>query len=155
MADNSGSAEAFIFFFGGGLFCLIFGLIVQTGKMKRWWIIYSTPLTPIGWFYWSIPFSFVLFAWGLVMFIPDIESRGWAFELIFYFGFIPSIIITMFRPRWLVPAWLRCLEDNHKDILPLLKKEARQMGGRAWDRRVSTQEDLEDWVAEVRRKYRR
>jgi hypothetical protein len=61
----------------------------------------------------------------------------------------------MIRPRWLVPPWLRWLEDNHKDILGLLKNEARKMGGNEWNRRVRTQEALEAWVEEVRRKHGR
>lgn len=153
MADKSDFVIAFLFFFGGGLICLLVGLIVQTGKMKRWWIIYSTPLTPIGWFYLSIPLSIVFFTWGLVMLIPDLETRGKLFEYVFYFGFVPSIVLAILRPRWLIPAWLRWLEDNHGDIIDLLRDEARQMGGREWDRQVSTQKGLEQWVAEVRRKH--
>lgn len=153
MNDASVSITTLLFFFGSGLVSLFFGLIVQTGKMKRWWIIYSTPLAPIGWFYGAIPFSLVFFAWGFVMFIPNMEIRQKAFLCVSFFGFIPSIILTMFRPRWLVPPWLRWLEDNHRDILSILKKEATQMGGITWDRRVKTQEDLEEWVEEVRQKY--
>ncbi len=122
--------------------------------MKRWWIIYSTPLTPIGWFYLAIPLSIVFFAWGFVFLIPDVQSRQKAFLYIGFFGFIPAIIIAIIRPRWLVPPWLRWLEDNHGDIIDLLRDEARQMGGREWDRQISTQKGLEQWVAEVRRKHR-
>jgi len=153
MNGASVSLIVFLFFFGAGFFFLALGLVIQTGKMKRWWLTYSTPLTPIGIAYGSLPFSFVFFVGGFVMFIPDIETRGWAIEYVFYFGFIPSIILTMIRPRWLVPSWLRWLEDNHRDILSILKKEATQMGGIKWDRRVRTHEDLEDWVDEVRQKY--
>lgn len=76
--------------------------------------------------------------------------------LAFYVG-IPlilfSVILTMWQPRWLKPKWLRWLETYDRSILPLLREEARKDGWPSWNERVKTQEGLEEWVAEVRRKH--
>ncbi len=152
MWDNSDFVIVFLFFFGGGVLFLGFGLLIQLGVIKQWWLVYDTPFTSSAAAYLSIPFSIVLFAMGLVMFIPDMSTRQKTFLYVVFFGLIPSVILAMIRPRWLVPPWLRWLEDNHKSILGLLKNEARKMGGNEWNRRVRTQSGLEEWVEEVRRK---
>jgi hypothetical protein len=54
---------------------------------------------------------------------------------------------------WIKPRWYRWLEEHHGDIIPLLQQEARAMGRWKWQRRVATQEGLEEWVAEVREKH--
>ena len=67
--------------------------------------------------------------------------------------FIVAIILAFWRPRWLVPRWLLWLEDNHGEIYDQLREEAQKLGAREWEKRVSTQEGLEAWAMEVRRKY--
>jgi hypothetical protein len=65
-----------------------------------------------------------------------------------------SLILAMWQPRWLLPQWYSWLLDKHGDIIYLLEEEARGLGGKEeWERRASTQESLEAWVAEVRRKH--
>ena len=64
-----------------------------------------------------------------------------------------SYIFAYFEPNWLSPEWYRWLKEEHGDILPYLAEEAHQMGREEWLKRVETQEDLEQWVAEVRRKH--
>ncbi len=51
------------------------------------------------------------------------------------------------------PKWLKWLEQEHGDILRLLKEEANKMPYPEWDNQVETQEGLENWVAEVRKKH--
>jgi hypothetical protein len=64
-----------------------------------------------------------------------------------------SLILAMWQPRWLLPQWYSWLLDKHGNIIYLLEEEARRLGGEEWERRASTQESLEAWVAEVRRKH--
>lgn len=66
---------------------------------------------------------------------------------------IIGIIFSLFPPPFLKPAWFRWLEREHGDIMPLLQEEVQMMGERNWDNQMQTQEDLEVWVAEVRRKH--
>jgi hypothetical protein len=63
--------------------------------------------------------------------------------------------VVIFQPKWLKPKWICWLEENQGDILDLLIEEARQTPKWTdWAERVNTQEGLERWVAEVRRKHR-
>lgn len=68
---------------------------------------------------------------------------------------IISYIISYLEPNWTAPKWYRWLKKNHGDIMPYLVRDAREMGRQAWMEQVKTQDGLEQWVAEVRRKYRR
>jgi hypothetical protein len=73
------------------------------------------------------------------------------------FGFcfwIISFVFAYLEPDWLAPAWYRWLKREHGKILPLLAQEAHQLGRDEWLKQVQTQEDLENWVTEVRRKWR-
>jgi hypothetical protein len=60
----------------------------------------------------------------------------------------------MWQPKWLLPHWYNWLRERHGKIMPFLLKEARSMRGYEWERQVSIQEGLEEWVAEVRCKYK-
>jgi hypothetical protein len=137
---------------GIGVGMLLLGINVRIGKFKSWWLAQFNPVVPEAGAYIGIPLSITLFIWCLAPFFPDIDDRRRIFD---YGGisFIATVIIVLWRPRWLLPGWLRWLEDNHQDILPLLKEDAQKMPGREWSKRVSTREGLESWVAEVRRKH--
>jgi hypothetical protein len=65
---------------------------------------------------------------------------------------ILTLALAIWQPGWLKPKWLRWLEKEHGDIIEILWEEVRKEG-HAWGRRVRTQEELEQWVAEVRRKH--
>ncbi len=138
--------------FGGiGVSALVFGILIWTGKIKSWWLLEFNPLVPEAAAYLGIPFSITLFILTLVLFVPGLEGRrqGLCYASI---SLAIAFILAVWRPRWLTPKWLLWLETHHDDILPLLKKDAQQIGGRAWSARVRTQAGLEAWVAEVRRK---
>jgi hypothetical protein len=66
-----------------------------------------------------------------------------------------GFIFAFTQPSFLKPPWLKWLEREHRDIMPLLREDAHRMGLNVWNERMQTQADLEDWVAEVRRKYGR
>jgi uncharacterized membrane protein YccC len=137
-----------------GLGGLLFGVAILTGRIKAWWLAQSIPgIVPEAAFYFGIPMGVTLLALALSLLLPDSMEKGWGSLDIVGGLFIISIIITLWRPPWLRPKWLRWLEDNHRSILSLLRREAREMGGPAWEERVRTQEDLEQWVEEVRRKH--
>lgn len=96
----------------------------------------------------------MLIVMGIGILMPNPETArliifGIAFPLICVF------LIVVFQPKWLKPQWVQWLEENHGDVLELIIEEARQASDwRDWADRVSTQEGLEDWVTEVRRKHR-
>ncbi len=136
-----------------GIGFLLLGISVRLGRFKSWWLLKFNPIVPEIGAYLGIPASITFFVWASIAFFSDVDTR----RQIFVYCGGPSLIVTfllsIWRPRWLAPKWLLWLEDYHNDVLPLLKKEAQHMGGREWEDRVYTQADLEQWVAEVRRKH--
>ncbi len=80
---------------------------------------------------------------------PELVRRIWAVG-VFPLGII-AVLVVVFQPKWLKPKWVRWLEDNHGDILEMLIEEGRRTPN--WSKRVNTQEGLEAWVTEVRRKH--
>jgi hypothetical protein len=134
------------------LIMLVWGILVRSGKVKGWWVLKDTPIVPINAVYMTLPASVSFFMSAVALLWPELDERTRLFE---YSGFvlILGIILTFWRPRWLVPRWLLWLEDNHGEIYSQLREEAQKLGAREWEKRVSTQEGLEEWAMEVRRKY--
>ena len=67
---------------------------------------------------------------------------------------VTIILIGSLTSSWLFkPAWLKWLEREHSDILPLLRVEIEKEGLSNWNNRVNTQDELKVWVLEIRRKY--
>lgn len=141
-------------FIGVGFIAL--GLGTYLGLDKFWWWSESTPVVPTGIVFGAFPAALVFFLLAYVMHNQASLSTETKDILAFYVG-IPlilfSVILTMWQPRWLKPKWLRWLETYDRSILPLLREEARKDGWPSWNERVKTQEGLEEWVAEVRRKH--
>lgn len=67
---------------------------------------------------------------------------------LFLLGGAVIFLGLLIAPRILKPAWLQELEQHHTNIMPLLRKEIEAMGHRKWNKRIKTQEDLEEWVGE-------
>jgi hypothetical protein len=61
------------------------------------------------------------------------------------------VMVLGFLVAWRIfkPDWVKWIEQNHKEIIPHIMVEIRDYG---WH--VETQEELEEWIAEIRRKYR-
>jgi hypothetical protein len=141
-----------IFLTGVGVFSITMGIVVSAGKMKSWWLLWDTPITPIAVFHIMIPGGIAFIIMGMAFLLPDIVGRRRAFGYGLLLLFI-SYILVFWQPRWLIPKWLLWLEDHHGEIYDQLREEAQKMGAREWEKRVSTQEGLEVWAMEVRRKY--
>ncbi len=151
--DNPTSV--FLVFGAIGLCFLTFGTLIRSGRSKIWFLQKSYPfIAPKAIAFALIPMGAVFLLVAIIVWIPDIETRGKTFV----YGCMPlyfvSLILAMWQPRWLLPQWYSWLLDKHGDIIYLLEEEARRLGGKEeWERRASTQESLEAWVAEVRRKH--
>jgi hypothetical protein len=139
-------------FAGMGLLFIGVGIGIRAGKKKGWWLMWDTPITPIAAAHIMIPGGIALLFWSLAALFPDLDERVRLFECGMLL-FMIAVILAIWRPRWLVPKWLLWLEDNHGEIYAQLREEAQKLGAREWEKRVSTQEGLEEWAMEVRRKY--
>lgn len=144
-----------MFFILLGIGFLAIGIMTHLGVFKGWWLTKSSPASPRSIVYGAYPMTLVWFLMAYI-FQPSVpmETRQ---QLVDYIG-IPlilcTVIFTIWQPNWLKPKWLRWLETNHSNILKLLWEEARKEEWSLWNERVKTQEGLEEWIAEVRRKHK-
>jgi hypothetical protein len=126
---------------------------------KSWWWQKSTPVVPTGIVFGSFPAALVFFIMAYIFYDYSLSQEQLNI-LTLYIGsplILLSVFLAMWRPRFMKPKWLRWLEENHGDIIHLLKEDAFEAEKRqrnSWTNRVKTQEGLEEWVIEVRHKYR-
>ncbi len=114
------------------------------------WFLTTSPYGA-GNAYAPIPFGLCMLfgATAFAPFVPD----SWRL-LLFFAGGAVAFFGIFILGRFLKPSWLRWLEREHGKIIPLLCNEIQEMGYQNWDQRINTQQDLEQWVEEVRRKRR-
>ena len=148
--------SAMIFLLGVGISGLMIGILMRLGIWKLWFVVERIPVLVIPSFvYGSIPLGLAFLILGISIRIVSGSSDA---RVIFFCVVLPllatSIAFAIWQPSWLEPAWYHWLKKHHSSIIPILQKEARAMGRWKWQRRVSTQEGLEAWVEEVRRKHR-
>jgi len=137
-----------------GLISIGLGIWTRLGRNRTWYLVPNYyVLLPKGGRY-ALPImglAIILMGASLFMPTPALARSLWLYG-VFPLMFL-SLLIVIFQPKWLKPAWVRWLEENHGDILEILIEEARKTPDwRDWGKRVSTQEGLEEWVGEVRRK---
>jgi hypothetical protein len=137
-----------IFFFSLSVILLGLGIYRLKGPVSVWFLA-ATPYGA-GNAYAPLPLGLGMFFWSItfISFTPE----TWRLPL-FYAGGVVMFLGLLIFPRLLKPAWLRWLEREHNKIIPLLQTEIQAMGYQNWDRHINSQQDLEQWVAEVRRKH--
>jgi hypothetical protein len=98
----------------------------------------------------SIPGGLNFLVIALMVIRPDLKD--WlTYPLAFFF--FTTLILAVWQPWWLKPAWLRWLEGNYRNVLEEMFAEARAMGRRNWAEQVKTQEGLERWANRVAQKH--
>ncbi|MFZ0544042.1 MAG: hypothetical protein WAM60_01295 [Candidatus Promineifilaceae bacterium] len=130
-------------------------LLLVSGD-KYWWWQKSNPVVPTGIVFGAIPAAILSFLTAFLFFFEaslTVETRQTLFIYAAWPLILLAIILTIWQPRWLKPKWLRWLEDHHKSILPLLWEEAHKEDYQKWRLHVESQEGLEKWVENVKRKH--
>jgi hypothetical protein len=82
--------------------------------------------------------------------IPSKTPGGVEFWIVMAM-FVASMVLGVWNPRWLRPRWLVYLEEEYGTVMWRLLDEARK-NPREWERQVRTQEGLEQWAEETRKK---
>lgn len=135
------------------IFFLIWWVWARLGYDKRWFVA-PTPFVSKS-FYFALPTAmlggiFIIIEGMLI----ELEKDSPLILACIAFGlWAISFVIALLEPKWMSPEWYRWLKREHGDIMPYLALDAHELGRDAWMQRVETQEGLEEWVAEVRRKY--
>ena len=137
-------------------FIIVGVLFISTGVMLRigrWRVFYTIESMPVyaqrEIFNVAIPIGIGAIAIAMPIGVPG--SRVWADPLL-YISFPVTMILAIWQPWWMKPAWLRWLEDNYFHVIDAMFAEARKMGRRAWSEQVKTQEGLETWAHSVAKK---
>ena len=145
--------EWLLIFGGFGAAFLTYGILIRVGVLKYWFIAKYIPgIFPAVLPYVMIPQGLGFFIIALAAFFPEPE------EVRFFFGIGAAVIflgyvVGTFRPSFLKPRWLRWLESTYPSpTINFLIKEARKLGWWEWQKRVWTQQGLEQWIDEVLRK---
>jgi hypothetical protein len=134
----------------------VFWIRMRLGLDKRWFVS-PTPSFISSGFYFALP-TFVLgtvvgLISGLLVALDPYNAKV-LFLQFAALGLIGSgFMFAYFEPGWMSPAWYRWLKTEHGDIMPYLVHDAHRLGRKAWMERVKTQEGLEEWATEVRRKH--
>jgi hypothetical protein len=159
--DASGYCIAFIVFCGAAI-SFGMGLYYRLGNSKEWFLttgsrsFFGAANYPV-----LMPLAVPLAIFGLCL-LTDTPQRA---QSLLTYAFLPSLVLALivafWRPRWLLPRWVRQLKENHPDIYPYLKTAAILEVGddpvkaRAWGYRMDTVEGQNEWVAEVRERMGR
>jgi hypothetical protein len=132
---------------------LTWGILVRIGYLRTSYAVRGNPVFAPPALLHSL--TFLGLAMGFLAVIPFVpkETRPDLVDYVIIPLWILTLVLAIWQPRWLKPKWLRWLEREHGDIIEVLWKEVREEG-HSWGRRVRTQEELEAWVAEVRRKHK-
>jgi hypothetical protein len=134
----------------GGIVLVHLGIRVLTGTFKRW---YLGPriFPPQAVVYGSIPFGIAAIELCIIatfVHFPDPDTTGWVMALTVGPTALFGYILAVWRPKWIKPHWVRWLEGNYSHKLHSLIAAARQ-DPKSWEKRVATQEGLEEWAREV------
>ena len=126
-----------------------FGIYRLRGPVSVWYIAYG--IATVEFNYAAIPIGFGLIIWALAL-SPLVSNEGWQLNLLII-GAIVGFLGVVPGSFFLKPSWLRWLEREHGDIMPLMQQEIEEIGPRNWDQRINNQEELKEWVDDFRRNH--
>ena len=128
------------------------------GSKKTWYFQTSSTSIAFGvarFWYYVFPFIAVAFLCfgvdGYYLGQNPHETSVWLF--IGIGCFIAGFVCGFLQPDWLSPGWLRRLKREHGEAIPWLLEDAVGMDKAKLETKTRNWKDLENWVAEVRRKH--
>jgi hypothetical protein len=135
-----------------GLLLAVMGILIRAGRYKRWYLVNdNTMFYHKAACYALIPSGLAFLSLAALPLLPAAGSGQDLISNVFFLLMGIGVLLTFWQPKWLKPDWVRWLEENHADILDLLVEDARETP--SWEKRVSTQVGLEQWVAETQQKH--
>ena len=132
-----------------GILAIAHSLWLLSGKGNK--SFYMTNHIYTGRVYVGIPFGLALLSLAIATIPKSVSVSGIFVYITIGFGVL-GLIFAFIQPSFLKPIWLKWMEREYGDSMPLLRQEANKMGLNEWNKQMQTQKDLEKWVAEVRRK---
>lgn len=142
------------FIFGFGLLIFLFFLLVRLGIFKSWAILKTLPgLMSARMFYALLPMSLEFMVLSFLPAIPGYDSREapfiWLLLIITGGGPLLGFWFMYRPPKWIVPRWLRWLEQEYGYCADILLEEAQRMDRWQWEMQVRTQVGMQAWIDAV------
>jgi len=134
-----------ILLFFSGVVLMGFGIYRYKGPVSVWYLAYGT--YTVGHNYLAIPGGISVMLFALV--IPSFLPMVWKMPIVIL-AIVVTILGLVFAKHLFTPTWLRWLEQEHGSILPMLRIEIQEMGLEKWNHRINTQEELEEWINDVK-----
>ncbi len=132
-----------------GLFAIVHSILLLKGKGIKW--LYMTDDIYTGRAYIGLPLGIACLFFAMST-IPQDLNTGLTIGYIGGGIGLLGLIFAFIQPSFLKPAWLKWLEQEYDDIMPLLREEVKQMGLNVWNSKMQNQEDIEKWADNVRHK---
>lgn len=136
---------------GFGLFMILSGVMVRIGKLRWLFLGGDFPVvSPSGTFLIGVPMGLGIVTIGFMIIFPE-HKDPLTFPLVFFF--LTGVILSFWLPDWIFPTWLSWVMENYEHVWVEMRKEARQMGVKKWEKATSTQAELERWADSVAKKH--
>ncbi len=127
------------------------GLGAVRGYFKTLYLIKGIPgLYPSGYIYAFIPAGILSLLFTLAFMMPNRELGGHIVAFGSLGVMVISIVLMIWKPRWLKPWWLKWLEDHYAYVLEGMLEEARNT--RDFEQQTRTEADLAVWADSVAQK---
>jgi hypothetical protein len=139
-------------FIGGGIFLIVQQVRSLKGQGNK--AAYLADHIYAGRIYGRVPFGLLFLSWGIAIIFPQFPDLQTFFLSLGIGSGVVGLIFCFIQPSFLKPDWYKWLESQHSDVMPLLRKEMLKIGELEWSRQMQTQTDFEEWIAEVRKKYK-
>jgi hypothetical protein len=127
---------------------------MRLGFDKRWFVIPAAPLISRN-IYYVLPTFIVAATLTLAnVVIVGLNPNGPVILPLVVMGFLAlGFVFAYFEPAWLSPVWYVWLKKELGVLLPFFAREAHELGRQEWLRRSATQEGLEEWVRDFKRRF--
>jgi hypothetical protein len=149
-----------VFFVILGMVSLYHAWQVKNGHRKRSFLLERNLYAPKDAHYGDFPLGLglLLAALGLAMGSQEgniAEVRFW--RTMFFVGFFGgvglSVLFAIFKPKFVKPKWLLWLEAHYDRATVAYMFDQARRNPKSWEWKISTQEGLEKWAAEMAQQY--
>jgi hypothetical protein len=137
-----------------GVGLLIGALSAKRGNSKFMFLLEPNPVVAVDIVYGLIPLGIGCILVAISGMIDDIQITRWLIGIGLGGGVVIGLILIAWKPHWLKPDWLHWLEEHYDEPTREFMFAQARKAGKAWNKRVATQEDLEAWAEEIAYQYR-
>lgn len=137
-----------------GLVPVILFILIRTGIFKSWAILPTLPgLMSARMFYACLPLGLGFMLGSFLPSLPNYDINEKPFFYLFLLAFLGGPLLGfwfMYRPpKWIVPGWMRWLEQEYGYCADILLEEAQFMNRWDWEWQVRTRQGMQQWIDSI------